>query len=254
MKNNILDITFTIPVRIDNEQRLRNFKLVKNYLQKYFFVNILVGESSSEPVLKNICSDCGYIYYKNTSNVFHRTKILNDLARASSTVFIVNYDCDVLLQPAQITKAVNILRGGNADLVLPYNGMARNIINRKIPTFEKSLSLYTINDSKDTYEMNSNACGGALFWNKRSFINFGMENQNFIDWGCEDNERMIRAMKLNLGITRVHGNLYHLEHPRNDDVNAGQQFYKQNVAELTKINKISKTKLVEYIKTWQWLK
>ena len=252
MKKIILDVTFTIPVRIDSPERLRNLEISTNYLKKYFYANILIGEDSKEPKLKKYQGSNGYIYYKNDSDIFHRTKILNNLAIASPSPFIVNFDADILIPPKQMLHAIDILRKGKADMVLPYGGMAKNIIKSKVPLIARVLDLNVIRD-KDTYVMNKNALGGAVLWNKESFIKFGMENENFINWGYEDNERMIRAKKMGMRIYRIPGALYHLDHHRNENDNFGQKYANNNISELNKIQKLEKDKLAKYIKTWEWL-
>jgi len=253
MKKIILDVTFNIPVRIDSPERLRNLKISTQYLKKYFFVNILIGEDSKKPQLKKLSESDGYIYYKNDTDVFHRTKILNDLARASTTPFVCNFDADILIPPIQMLKAIAMIRTNKADMILPYGGMAKNIIESKVPLIGKTLDISTIKEN-DTYEMNKNALGGAVLWNKQSFIKFGMENENFINWGYEDNERMLRAQKLGLKVFRVPGNLYHLDHHRNENDNFGQKYANHNADELNKVKKMKKDKLKEYIGTWEWLK
>jgi predicted glycosyltransferase involved in capsule biosynthesis len=79
-----------------------------------------------------------------------------------------------------------------------------------------------------------------------------MENENFIGWGCEDNERIIRAKKLGMSLHRVPGNLYHLDHTRHERENFDNDNYKNNVKELNKVNKMSQEELATYIKTWNW--
>jgi hypothetical protein len=253
MKFDLLDVTFTIPTRIDTSDRIRNLRIVVNFLERYFRTNILIGENSPEPILKNFSHTCGYIFYKGTNDFFHRTKILNDLAKAACTPFIVNYDGDVLIDQHQIVKAITLLRSNNVDMTSPYGGMARNILPHKIPEIAQNLNLYDISDT-DTYQMNADACGGCVCWNKKSFISFGMENENFIDWGCEDNERLERARKLKLKIFRVPGVLYHLDHYRDTSRNFEQKYYNNNVAELTKISKMNIDELKAYISTWDWIK
>ena len=252
MKKIILDTTFNIPIRIDSPERLRNLEITTKFLTKYFYANILIGEDSKEPKVKKYSNRYGYIYYKNNTDVFHRTKILNDLARASSSTFIVNFDADILIPPTQMLKAIELIRKGNVDMVLPYGGMARNIIDKKVSFIGNNLNLSSLKKD-DTYEMNANALGGAVIWSKKSFIKFGMENENFINWGYEDNERMIRAKKLGLKILRVPGPLYHLDHHRSDNDNFGQKYAKHNMDELHKIEKMGKYEIESYIKTWGWV-
>jgi len=92
-----------------------------------------------------------------------------------------------------------------------------------------------------------------VLWDKKSFIRTGMENENFINWGYEDNERIERAHKLKVKIFRVPGELFHLDHPRNDDVNFNQKFAEQNKIELKKIASLNPTELRNYVNTWDWV-
>lgn len=253
MRKIILDTTFTIPVRIDSPERLRNLEIATRYLHKFFYANILIGEDSPTPILKNYGKNGGYIHYKNDDELFHRTKILNNLAFASSTPFIVNFDADIIIPPSQIISGLDLLRENKADMVLPYNGEALNIIDKKVTHFGKTLELRDIKKG-DTYEMNKNALGGAVMWNKKTFIKFGMENENFKNWGYEDNERMSRAQKLGLRIYRIPGKLFHLDHKRDDKVNFTHKYADQNRKELGKIGKMSGKEIMEYIKTWEWAK
>lgn len=249
MKIDLSDVTFTIPVNVDSNDRLRNLRVVINYIKKYFFTNILIGEASPSPNIKSTYRNCGYIYYN--TDIFHRTKLLNDLAMASCTAIVINCDADVLVDPLQISKAVNLIRSKKVDMVSPYAGKMVNIKAHKINELHHALNLFVIK-AKDHELMNDNACGGILIWNKNSFMKYGMENENFIGWGCEDNERIIRAKKLGLEVHRMPGILYHLDHERTHDVTFGQEHYKENLAELEKVEKMNKENLEAYINTWKW--
>jgi hypothetical protein len=52
---------------------------------------------------------------------------------------------------------------------------------------------------------------------------------------------------------RVPGTLYHLDHWRG--VNSGQnhEFYAKNLEEISKIQKMNREELVNYISGWGWL-
>ncbi len=249
MKIDLSDVTFTIPVNVDSNDRLRNLSIVINYIKKYFYTNILIGEASTSPNIKGTYRNCGYIYYK--TDLFHRTKLLNDLAIASCTAIVINCDADVLADPIQISKGVNLIRSKKVDMVSPYNGKMVNVKSHKIVHLERTLNLFGIKD-KDYAMMNENACGGVLMWNKRSFMKYGMENENFIGWGCEDNERIIRAKTLGLEVCRMPGILYHLDHKRTHDDTFGQSNYKENQQELEKVENMNKENLEMYINTWKW--
>jgi len=239
----ITDMTFTIPVRIDNEERLRHLMTTVTKIKERFDTNILIGELSKHGTveLKRFCrlSGCGYVYFKTNEPYFHRTKLLNDLARIATTRFIANLDSDVAMETNAILEGVNCLRDTNFDIVIPYNGTVVNIIN-------KTTSNIT----------SKNACGGAVFWDRERFFRFGMENEYFIDWGFEDNERLSRAKTLGLTVRKLSMyKLYHLNHAKskNHETPMMLEYQRLNKIELNKIVKMKRKELVEYIKTWDWL-
>jgi hypothetical protein len=252
MKRDLSDTTFTIPVRIDHPDRLRNLTIVVNYLKHHFRTNIIIGESDKEPKLKNIFPNCGYIFYEDESELFHRTKILNDLARASTTPVIANYDADILADPTKIEEAVNLIRMREADMVYPYGGNFRNVIGDNITKVKAHLSISMLNES-NTQDIHPSSFGGAILWNKYSFIENGMENERFISWGLEDNERFERAKKLGLKVFRVSGILYHLDHWRGNNSHWTHTMYKNNEQEYVKQRNMNKDELRKYIQTWEWL-
>ena len=240
---NILDTTFTIPVMLENRERLKHLITTVLKINEFFLTNIIIGELSTEPTLelKKFCqyNNCGYVHFKNTNSYFHRTKLLNDLARITTTPFIVNYDADVAMETNAVIETMELLRNDTYDIVIPYSGMVVNVI-----------------DKKQSIITSKKASGGAVFWNKISFFRCGMENENFVDWGFEDNERLSRAKKLGLAIRKLpQYKLFHLDHVReerhnNDEI---QAFIKNNKVELNKIVDMSREELITYVKTWKWI-
>jgi len=242
-KFDISDMTFTIPIRIDNEERLSHLITIVKKITDKFNTNILIGELSGNETkeLKRFCrfNNCGYVYFKSDAPYFHRTKLLNDLARITTTPFIANLDADIAMDTDAIITGVDCLRHTNYNMVIPYNGTVIDIIS-------KTTSNIT----------NRNACGGVVFWEKEHFFRFGMENEHFIDWGYEDNERVVRARKLGLLIRKLHGyKLYHLHHntSKNHDTPMMLEYRNNNEKEFGKVMKMKKTELIKYIKTWTWL-
>jgi predicted glycosyltransferase involved in capsule biosynthesis len=212
-----------------------------------------VGEESPSPKLKELCKHLGYIHFKSDSEHFHRTRVLNQLARASSSQIIVNYDADVVLKPDNIFKTVELLRQGTCQMSYPYSGMFRNIMGDNITKFEKSLDL-TLFHNGNTHELSPKSFGGSIFWNKKDFMEVGLENENFKSWGMEDNERFARATKLGKKIFRVPGVLYHLNHSRGINSSPAHEFFQKNADEFKKIRELSKEDLEKYISTWEWAK
>ena len=94
--------------------------------------------------------------------------------------------------------------------------------------------------------------GGVLFFNKKSFIAAGMENEHYISYGPEDWERPIRYSTLDFKIERLDGNLYHIDHWIGDNSSTNNPHFFNNNVEFEKVKQMNKEQLIEYIKTWEW--
>lgn len=252
-KYDLSDTTFTIPVRYDSEDRIQNTKTVIDYINHHFDTTIILIEESNERKFSEIYN-CEYVFLNSDKSFFHRTKCLNIAAKKAITKFIVNYDADVLFNIIQYINSINLLRKDNYEVILPYCGLSLNC-NRNIieeiyyNNFELDFDKFVIN------KMSDGSVGGALFWNKESFINFGMENENFMSWGYEDNERMERIKKLKLKYKKIEGSLYHINHIRGFNSTLHKnEFAEKNKEEYYKVKQMSIQELNEYMKEWKWLK
>lgn len=250
MAANLLDVTFTIPVRIDSLDRLYNINYVVDYLNYNFNTNIIIFENGP---LRNLRFNQNNILYQfeRENSLFHRTKILNSMAKLAKTRYIVNYDGDVILPVNQILKAYSLLKENKADFVYPYGGLfvdvSRKVIKEEVKNFNPDELDFTKYPNLGTESV-----GGAVFWNRYAFMQGGMENEKFISWGWEDRERYSRFNKLNYRCMRVEGPLYHISHTRLINSNADHSHYHTNIQEFEKIQNLSYFQLKDYIKTWPW--
>jgi hypothetical protein len=254
------DVTFNIPVRFDSPERKKNVELVIQYLCHHFRTNIFVCEEAEQKKFDYLEKmGCRYFYLKPRYPNFHRTRCLNFLAKQSQTPIISHYDGDVLLNPGCCEEAVRLIRKGIYDICFPFGGEFYDVPRKYYPGIKASLSLDGIKES-DCRLLNRRSIGGAIFWNKRSFIAGGMENENFIGWGYDDNERVERFKKLGFKAGRVGGSLFHLEHPRKSisSFNSIKKiigymknpYPRKNKKEYRKVKSMSKEALSEYVKSW----
>lgn len=256
MKHNLKDVTFTIPVKFDHNDRKENLELVICYLQTHFETNIIVGEMDEKPRGEGIKKFVNkYKFYPaRADKAFHRTMMLNDMALMSETPIVVNYDTDVFFDTKQIIAAVEMLRQKKASGVYPYDGRFFRFNRKHFGIVQKSMSvdgLSTLEYPKHMHEQES--FGGCIFWDKESFINGGMENENFISFGPEDYERYERFNRLNFYIARVDGPLYHADHFVGKDSNDQNPHFKTNWDEFDKIKTLPYERLVEYVSAFKWL-
>jgi hypothetical protein len=234
MKPNLQQITFNIPVRIDSQDRLDNLNYSVEFLLRHFDTNVIVYENGPEPRYPNR-NKVKHIFEQN-NGPFHRTKYLNIMARLSTTPYIANYDCDVVFPTKQVVKAYQVLQNGESDAIYPYDG-------------------YFVDLPRDLIVTNfgKGSMGGAIFWNKKVFMDGGMENEYCVSWGCEDWERAKRFAKLGYRVSRVKGPLFHIHHGRGADSDERNPHYENNVVEFKKVDGMTKEQLAEYVKTWPWL-
>lgn len=244
------DLTFTIPLFYDHEHRKENLGLSLYMLQSSIDANYIFCEQGGRHF--EYTRDWG-TYMTLDSDVFHRTKMLNDMAVAAETPYIANWDADVIIPPAQILAAVEALRAG-ADMVFPYDGrFARMNRTEWWPRVHGARDIGIVRDTPfkgRTHDHNS--VGGAVLWNKDSFIDAGMENKNFISFGPEDCERHDRAKTLGLDIRRVRGSLFHMNHFVGPNSTPSNPYFQHNNEELEKIRGMDRRQLREYIDTWEW--
>lgn len=250
------DLTVTVPVFYDHPDRQENVELCLAFLLSTFDLELVIGEQGGKH-FEYLKQFCGYQHFEGME-VFHRTKMLNEMAREAQTPFVANYDADCVFAPMQILETVHRLRSG-CDVVSPFSGAFAGIPRQTwIYRLQKSLDVGIFGNAKFTgrgIDPNApDAVGGAVFVNKESFFKAGGENERFLSYGPEDAERWERFQKLGLKVERVEGYLYHIEHYRGPNSGNQHNYFQANEKEWQKVKAMSKSELDAYILTWEWAK
>lgn len=237
-KIDLKDVTFTIPLSADSQDRRENLELTIKHLRDNFDTNIIVMENQTSEY-SNV--DAGYIY--SNYPTFHRTAMLNRMAKLAKTPIVVNWDADVFAPPIQIIQAVDLIREGT-DIVYPYDGRFARVPRTHYPFSDVGVL-------KERFKgMNKYSYGGAVVANRKSYLKMGGENENFISYGPEDVERYRRFDKLGAKIKRVGGILYHLDHEIKTDSSISNPHFEANCQEFEKICYMTKRELKSYINSW----
>jgi hypothetical protein len=254
--------TFLIPTLIDSDDRLQNILLVIKYLTTHLDTNIFIGEQKNircevkkQLDIHNIKSDnvkCFELDIEST--YFNRSRIFNQLALFSQTKCISLYDTDVLLFPEQYVISNKLICEDYFDMVYPYDGHFYNVPKSYREKIFTNPNLQEIKID-DCYLVNPNSLGGVVFYNRKSFISGGMENENFKGWGYEDNERLARFIKLGYKQTRTTGALYHFVHEVKKN---NSNFYldnseNDNLSKLKLIEISSREELENQMSRWEWI-
>lgn len=246
------DLTITIPVSLDHPTRKENLDLCLFLIQSAFDTQLIVCEQGGRHF--EYVSQWG-TYLHSETQVFHRTQMLNTMAVTVETPYLANWDCDVILPPAQLYLAVESLRAG-ADMVFPYDGrFARMPRAEWFPRVQHNADIGIVGSTMfKGREPEHNSVGGAVLWNAESFMDGGMENEHFISFGPEDCERHDRFKALGYQIERVGGSLFHMNHWVGPNSSPRNPHFAANEKELEKIRGLSQSRdeLRAYIDTWSW--
>ena len=89
--------------------------------------------------------------------------------------------------------------------------------------------------------------GFCQFFNTKSYIEGGMENENFRAYAPEDVERYHRFKKLGYNVERCGNTVYHLEHSRTENSWFNNPHMDHNNKEWEKTQRFDRHQLKEYI-------
>lgn len=244
MKHDLSNVTFVIPYHRDSDDREENFHCIIKYLFDNFETNIVVVEEGKKhpmPVLpiQNYDRQYKFVPY-HIDGIFYRTKVINEGIKLVKTPYLCIYDADVIMPPEQYVAARDRLLG--SDVVYPYGGHFYDI--------DRSYIKDGIIKEHRSYAVNS--VGGAVFMRTDIYWEAGLENQNIVGWGHEDNERYKRMQILEYNIARVDGPCYHISHQRGINSSNKNPYDAANAKEWDRIRMMRKNVLQEEIKSWTW--
>mgnify|MGYP006240875673 FL=1 len=280
-KMELPDCTYMIPLRVETPDRLRNIITVLLYFIKNIKAPIIVKEFDSEsiyeasvlPQISQVAteeelSQITHVFEKSDEFVFHRTRLINDMIMMADTPFVCNYDCDVLLPFQTHFYAYTFLAKGYrpptepldsplqpVKVVYPYGfGMFQQQVfadDNTVSNFINSNFNFKAFDGKlRPYDAKFGFC---QFFNREEYIRLGMENENFISYGYEDDERYHR-FNMCSDVVRINDTIFHLEHKRSQNSWFTNPHIEDNRNEWEKLRFYNKEKLEDYYKNIHYMK
>lgn len=266
MRLDLSEATFIIPIRIESQDRLRNVITTTAFLLENFDTNIIIKEVDSEsifirdviPALKDfydIDTHISHIFEKSDEPLFHRQRVLNEMLVETKTEIVVNYDCDVLLPLDSYHEAYQSILHHTHDVIYPYG---QGMYQQQVEATDEIVSHFLQTGDFDYLEKHSKLhtsdFGWVQFFNKKVYIEGGMENENFKAYAPEDKERFCRFTTLDYNVGRINNYVYHLEHSRGQNSWFNNPYMKSNMEEWEKIQKMNKEQLLEYYSNQGYLK
>jgi predicted glycosyltransferase involved in capsule biosynthesis len=221
------DLTFLLPCRIESEDRLKNVITSVTYLLSNFPESkVLIKEVDTHshfkfralPVIKKYVStdQLTHIFEESQEQLFHKTRILNDLLVASDTEIVYNHDVDIVLPVNSYLSAYNQIKNNQCDAVYPFGcGVYQWAVNYSEPTFIQFLDSKFDFNVLDSHKFRvASSIGWGQMINRWVEIEIGLWNENFISWGAEDCEFYYRLKAFGRRVGRVYDDVYHFEHGR----------------------------------------
>jgi len=259
------DLTFIIPTRIETEDRLRNIISSVSYLLRHLPAKVIVKEVAPQstfkfraiPEIKKYAdiSNLTHLYENSVAPLFCKSKVLNDLIVAADTKFVANYDADCILPLTSYYQAYALLAGDKADVVYPYGcGIYQWKAEYNMQVYQEFVSTldYRVLDKRKS--LSNSTIGWTQFVNRQKYIDSYMMNENFISWGCEDDEFYFRMSTLGNRIARVEDYVYHLEHSRTDNSWFSNPNFNNNWQLWHTIKTFDRNQLIQYYKGQEYLK
>jgi hypothetical protein len=246
-KYDLRDHTFVIPVSYDHPDRVANLQTVLGYLRAHFDTNIIVGEINTNQMGADVQFD-----YKGK---FHRTRAINEMTRMAKTPYVVNYDADVIIPHFQLIEMAKMLRQG-VDVAYPYDGTFYWMPKEERQHCHGNLAGLVGKNFRSVGATATDRCsyGGAVGYNVDSFFRAGGENEYMVSYGAEDQERWFRFEVLGLDVLRVAGSLYHIDHWRGTNSSFNHADGRENMKLWERIKRMNQTELLNFVKSWPWLK
>ena len=230
------ECTFIIPLRIETADRMRNIITTLIYLLRNFNTKVIVKEVDMEsifeksvrPALEEALEDfqlegLTHIFEQSDDYTFHRTKIINDMLWMVDTPVVANYDCDILLPKTSYPYAVNMILNGHEledgtkyypKCVYPYG---EGTYQAQLYTNDEEVTKF-INQKFDfevfqKWRAYDAKFGFVQFFDTEEYKRLGGENEGFIAYGYEDDERFYRFNMLSK-VARMNERIFHMEHKR----------------------------------------
>ncbi|WP_432737249.1 galactosyltransferase-related protein [Maridesulfovibrio sp. FT414] len=256
LKTDLRDVVFLIPCRIDSLERVRNLKIIVSLLTFWFETRVMVIEEGPSPVLHDFFPDrpigLELYFIEDHSGLFHRSHCVNELIRRTRNPVIANCDVDVLCSPRNYVRARNLLTKDKFDVLRPFDGRCLNVAQDLAPRLLSERSLDFLDESNCRL-LYPDTPGGLVMVRRDVYLKAGMDNENFVSYGFEDDERLVRLAGLGYRLGKLEGPLFHLDHPRGVNSHEGLNPHNEaNRLELEKVKAMSRDELRAYVNSWSW--
>jgi hypothetical protein len=186
-------------------------------------------------------------------------KLYNNGARRATGSVLCFVDVDIPPSETAVLQAYELIASNTYDVVFPYGkSEAYNIPKQLHETVRLSDDIFTYDELKypwlsKSYQMPYIVSGGMVLYSTTAYLHGGGGNENFVGWGCEDDEALVRFSGLGYRVGRLDDFiLLHLQHER--EANPLWYNYSKyeaaNRARLAAVESMSREQLIAMVTAW----
>lgn len=253
------DMSFIIPIRVDNEERVDNCSTILRFLHMHFPQSeVLLIEQDAKIRTQSIIESFPAVRrsFELNPGKFSKSLAVNRGIALSTRELICMWDADILVHPGALRRAADMLRSGIGRVVIPHNrifldvsGALKDEISSSFE-MEKYGRVRRFSDVPVRADLAWRECHGGIFVGQKEVLKLtGGLNKKMISYGWQDIEFLRRLDKLGYySFMLPDFNLVHLDHPRGPDSHANEM-YDINRAEFEKVNGMSRRQLQSYVET-----
>ncbi|NDB06982.1 MAG: hypothetical protein EBX95_14960, partial [Acidimicrobiia bacterium] len=118
----LADVAFIIPVRVETADRLANVLALTRHITATYDCRVVLGCEQPEALRALVPASVEVIGVDgHPDHAFHATRVLNDVSRHVDAPVRIHCDTDTLIPIDQMLAAIDRVRRGDADVVLPFS-------------------------------------------------------------------------------------------------------------------------------------
>lgn len=225
-----VSITILIPIYKLDVYRLNNLKYILQHLSRCNYPVVTAEQIHTTSTLDlSEYANVTHVKYKNFTNKFNKSWLINTATNDITTSHIWVVDCDFYMDFAKLCIDESIY--GKYNFIQPYY-YARDLTHSQTVKLHKTDTPVVDCSQPELKQSRLINIYGALsyIYNKESFIEIGSMNENYVGWGYEDYDLFFR----------VHGNSdipkyyidktnhgYHMYHNTSKEIDStGKKNYK----------------------------
>ena len=249
-------------VCVDSPDRLANLDITIKLLRKNFPTSpVILVEGDTTSRITERYKNCTHVFEQSAH--FNKMRLYNKAAALADSSVLCFIDADVPPNKKAILMAYELITNNTYDIVFPYKRAEGYNIPRSLHNLvEAAEDIFSYDESKlpwlsKSFHISYVESGGIVLFNAATYLHGGGGNEDFVGWGCEDDEMLARFTSLGYRIGRVDGAmLLHLDHTRKtgqlwyNAFNGGTHYERANRARLDYIKEQSRGSLLNLIKTW----